>query len=66
MQPREVRALKNTFDEHENVASATECTGLMAMMPRNMTEDENQAELYSIHSAAGKEMKCRKRAKKRR
>ena len=62
----EVTILKDTFDGHENVASATECTGLMAAMPRNMTEDENRAELYAIHSAAGKDKKCRRRAKKRR
>ena len=58
--------MKNCFDEHENVASATECTGLMAALPRDMAEDENQAELYSIHSAAEGKLKCRKRAKKRR
>lgn len=62
----EVSNLKDTFDEHESVVSATECTGLMAMMPQDMTEDEHQAELYAIHSAAGKGKKCKGKAKKRR
>lgn len=58
--------MKNTFDEHENVASATECTGLMPALPYDMREDKNLAALYSIHSAAKKDKKCRKKAKKRR
>ena len=66
MPPEEVSALKNAFDEHENVASATECTGLMAIPPEDMNEDTNLAELYSVHSAAERKLKCRKRAKKRR
>ena len=66
MPSKEVRVLKNTFEEHENVVSATECTGLMAMMPRDAAEDENQAELYSIHSAAERTLKGRRRARKRR
>ena len=58
--------MKNTFDEHENIVSATECTGLMAVMPHDAAEDENQAELYSIHSAAERKTECKRRAKKRR
>lgn len=58
--------MKNTFDEHENIVSATECTGLMAIMPHDAAEDENQAELYAIHSAAERKLKCAKRAKKHR
>ena len=58
--------MKDTFDERESVASATECTGLMVTPPRNMTEDENMAEMYGVHSAAERKLKCRRRAKKRR
>ena len=57
----------NPFDEHENVASATECTGLMAALPENMAEDESRAELYAIHSAPDEDTKkWVRRAKKRR
>ena len=37
--------------ERENVASATECTGLMPALPRGEAEDEVEARLYAIHSA---------------
>ena len=35
------------------VASATECTGLMPALPEDMAEDESRAALYAIHSAKG-------------
>ena len=56
----------NSIDEHENVASATECTGLMATMPRDMAEDESQAELYALHPAVRTKKKWTNGVKKRR
>ena len=35
----------------ENVASATECTGLMPALPRDEAQDEADAVLYGIHRA---------------
>lgn len=39
--------------ETEEVASATECTGLMPALPRDEAEDECAAALYGIHSSKG-------------
>ena len=39
--------------EAEEVASATECTGLMPALPRDDAEDENASALYAIHSGKG-------------
>ena len=39
--------------ETEEVASATECTGLMPALPRDDAEDENASALYAIHSGKG-------------
>ena len=36
----------------ENVASATECTGLIPALPRDEAEDAHYASLYATHSAA--------------
>lgn len=33
------------------VASATECTGLMPALPRDEAEDAAQAALYAVHRA---------------
>ena len=37
--------------ESREVASFTECTGLMPALPRDEAEDESSAALYDIHSA---------------
>lgn len=42
---------KNPFFETEEVASFTECTGLMPALPKDGEQDENYAELYAIHKA---------------
>ena len=39
--------------ETQEVASFTECTGLMPALPRDEAEDESSAALYDIHSAKG-------------
>lgn len=41
----------DTFKQTEDIASFTECTGLMAMMPDDEAEDKTLAGLYGIHSA---------------
>ncbi len=43
---------KNPFFETEDVASVTECTGLMPALPKDGEQDENYASLYAIHKAA--------------
>ena len=39
--------------ETPEVASYTECTGLMPALPQDEAEDESCAALYDIHSAQG-------------
>ena len=47
------------MDQRElDVASATECTGLMPALPQDESQDVNSARLYGIHPA-----KRRRRAK---
>ena len=42
---------EDSFDETENVISATECTGLLpALSVENPEPDENAARLYAIHA----------------
>lgn len=42
---------KDSFNETEVVASATECTGLVPALPVNDPDaDENSARLYAIHA----------------
>ena len=41
----------DTFGEGVNIASSTECTGLMPALPESMEEDRDMAEMYRIHSA---------------
>lgn len=48
---------KNPFQETEQVASLTECTGLMPALPQNEQQDVNSAALYAIHSAKRKKKK---------
>ena len=36
--------------EAQEVASATECTGLMPALPRDEAEDEDLSALYAIHN----------------
>lgn len=48
---------KNPFQEMEQVASLTECTGLMPALPQNEQQDVNSAALYAIHSAKRKKKK---------
>jgi hypothetical protein len=40
---------RDPFYELSKVASATECTGLIASLPQSDEEDENYASLYSTH-----------------
>lgn len=39
----------NPFYDVENVASYTECTGLMPALPGTEEQDENLASLYAVH-----------------
>ena len=42
---------RDSFDEDEIVASATECTGLVPALPVNDPEaDENLTRLYAVHA----------------
>lgn len=43
---------RDPFKNPETVASMTECTGLMPVLPKDLEQDENYAELYAIHRAA--------------
>ena len=52
MKERQRRAGAVSIDA-EDVASATECTGLMPALPRSDAEDEAEASLYGIHSGKG-------------
>jgi len=42
---------KNTFEGIEDVASMTECTGLMPVLPMDEEQDANYAELYAVHKS---------------
>ena len=52
---------KDTFSEAEDIASFTECTGLMPALPDTMAEDKNLSALYGIHSAKKPRKKLRDR-----
>ena len=41
------------IDEAADVASATECTGLMPALPQDDAADESSAALYDIQAAKG-------------
>lgn len=42
---------EDSFNETENVISATECTGLLPALPMDDPEaDENTARLYAVHA----------------
>jgi len=58
----------DAFDETENVASATECTGLVPALPMNDPQaDEEMARLYAIHEPKKRNgVRCEGKAKKRR
>ena len=43
--------------EGGEVASATECTGLMPTLPRDEAQDASSAALYAIHRARGRSVK---------
>lgn len=45
---------KDSFLESENVASATECTGLTPTPPASEEEAESYEELYNIHMPQNK------------
>ena len=47
--PPQVKDLKSPFCPEQNVASATECTGLEAQPIIDRAAAENYAELYAIH-----------------
>jgi hypothetical protein len=40
---------QNPFYDLSKVASATECTGLIASLPQSDEEDESYASLYATH-----------------
>ena len=45
------RKAKGAAIESENVASATDCTGLMPALPGDEAEDKAEAALYGVHPA---------------
>lgn len=45
---------RDPFFDAEQVASLTECTGLMPALPKDAQQDVNYAELYAIHCAKRK------------
>ena len=53
----EERKPDSTFGETGNVASATECTGLMPALPPDSAADASSAALYGIHDAKGSRKK---------
>lgn len=48
---------KNPFNETEQVASLTECTGLIPALPQDEQQNVNSAALFAIHSAKRKKKK---------
>lgn len=55
---------KDAFEEIENVASATECTGLLPALPVDEPEAQaDAARLYAIHAPEAKEKKPHRRRK---
>lgn len=48
---------RDPFFEAEQVASMTECTGLMPALPADAQQDANYAALYAIHDAKRKPKK---------
>lgn len=59
---------KDSFNETENVSSATECTGLFPALPLNDPEaDENLARLYAVHTPKKRNgIRCEGRERKQR
>lgn len=62
---------KDSFEETEFVASATECTGLFPALPVDDPEaEEDMARLYAVHAPITKEeearIKCEEGAQERR
>lgn len=53
---------KNIKEEEMQVASATECTGLIPALPQDESQDEHCAALYAIHRAKQKQNKRRPKA----
>ncbi len=51
---------RESFDERELVASATECTGLVPALPVDDPEaDEDMARLYAVHAPMTDEEEAR-------
>ncbi len=50
---RKDKASGGTVPEAEDVASATECTGLIPALPRDDAEANEAASLYAVHGAKG-------------
>lgn len=48
---------RDPFLETEQVASMTECTGLMPVLPADAQQDASYAALYAIHDARRKPKK---------
>lgn len=59
---------EDSFYETENVASATECTGLVPALPLNDPEaDANMTRLYAVHAPKKRNgVRCEGKGKKRR
>ena len=51
----------DTFRETEDVASSTECTGLIPALPLDNCEDQSLSALYGVRSAPGDGEKAKKR-----
>ena len=51
------RDAERALSEAENIASATECTGLMPALPEDEAQADAEAALYDIHAAQKKRRK---------
>lgn len=53
-------ARDGTFSETEDVASCTECAGLMPALPDSDAAEASSASLYAIHRACGRRRRTNK------
>lgn len=63
----ENRRTDDLLDGHESIASATECTGLIASFDPEQSKLEHQTHMYAIHSPKEKkgEPKCKNHQRER-
>lgn len=57
----DLKEVREPFERNEDVASLTECTGLMPALPKDEAQDVSYASLYGIHKAAKPRPKYRRK-----